>query len=70
MKYIYVYIVCLFLAGWGVGCVEDPVIEGGLRNAQEPSVRTVEILKSTASSVTVSGEVTRENGAPVTEAGF
>lgn len=56
MKYIYVYIVCLFLAGWGVGCVEDPVIEGGLRNAQEPSVRTVEILKSTASSVTVSGE--------------
>ena len=33
-------------------------------------LRSDEILKSTASSVTVSGEVLQENGAPVTEAGF
>ena len=39
-------------------------------NAKKPSVKTDEILKSTASSVTVSGEVLQENGAPVTEAGF
>ena len=52
------------------GCVNDPDIDGGIRNAKKPSVKTDEILKSTASSVTVSGEVLQENGAPVTEAGF
>ena len=52
------------------GCVNDPDIDGGIRNAKKPSVKTDEILKSTASSVTVSGEVLQENGAPVTEAGL
>ena len=52
------------------GCVEDPVIEGGLKNAKKPTVETLEILGSNATSVSVSGQVVQENGAPVTAAGF
>ena len=52
------------------GCVEDPVIEGGLKNAKKPTVETLEILGSNATSVSVSGQVVQENGAPVTASGF
>lgn len=70
MKYIYVLFTILFAILLATGCVDDPEIGGGIRNAKKPSVKTEEILKSTANSVTVSGEVLLENGAPVTEAGF
>lgn len=70
MKHIYSLFSILFAALLMAGCVNDPDIDGGIRNAKKPSVKTDEILKSTASSVTVSGEVLQENGAPVTEAGF
>ena len=39
------------------GCVEDPVMEGGLKNAKKPTVETLEVLGSNATSVSVSGEV-------------
>ena len=52
------------------GCVEDPVMEGGLKNAKKPTVETLEVLGSNATSVSVSGEVVQENGAPVTASGF
>lgn len=52
------------------GCVDDPVIEGGLKNAKKPTVETLAILGSDATSVSVSGEVVQENGAPVTASGF
>ena len=67
MKHIYSLFSILFAALLMAGCVNDPDIDGGIRNAKKPSVKTDEILKSTASSVTVSGEVLQENGAPVTE---
>ena len=60
----------LFAALLMAGCVNDPDIDGGIRNAKKPSVKTDEILKSTASSVTVSGEVLQENGGSRDEAGF
>ena len=66
MKHIYSLFSILFAALLMAGCVNDPDIDGGIRNAKKPSVKTDEILKSTASSVTVSGEVLQENGAPVT----
>ena len=66
MKHIYSLFSILFTALLMTGCVNDPDIDGGIRNAKKPSVKTGEILKSTASSVTVSGEVLQENGAPVT----
>ncbi len=68
MRNIYLFFLCIVFCM--TGCVNDPELEGGIQNAKAPSVQTNEILKSTASSVTVSGEVLRENGAPVTEAGF
>ncbi len=71
MRHIYTFFsVLLFAALSMTGCVNDPDMDGGIRNAKMPSVQTDEILGSTASSVTVSGEVLQENGAPVTEAGF
>ena len=45
-------------------------MEGGLKNAKKPTVETLEILGSTATTVSVSGEVVQENGAPVTASGF
>ena len=62
MKHIYSLFSILFAALLMAGCVNDPDIDGGIRNAKKPSVKTDEILKSTASSVTVSGEVLQENG--------
>lgn len=70
MRHIYCFFSFLFATLAMTGCVEDPDIAGGIRNALSPSVETGEILRSTASSVTVSGEVTRENGSRVTESGF
>ena len=55
MKHIYSLFSILFAALLMAGCVNDPDIDGGIRNAKKPSVKTDEILKSTASSVTVSG---------------
>ena len=54
MKHIYSLFSILFAALLMAGCVNDPDIDGGIRNAKKPSVKTDEILKSTASSVTVS----------------
>ena len=70
MRYKALYSLGLGIALFMSGCVEDPVIEGGLKNAKKPTVETLEILGSNATSVSVSGQVVQENGAPVTAAGF
>ena len=64
------YSIALGIALLMNGCVEDPIMEGGLKNAKKPTVETLEILGSTATTVSVSGEVVQENGAPVTASGF
>lgn len=70
MKQIYRFI-CAALAVLCIpSCVDDPELGTGIHNAKKPSVKTLEIIKSTANSVTVSGEVLQENGAPVLESGF
>ena len=48
MKHIYSLFSILFAALLMAGCVNDPDIDGGIRNAKKPSVKTDEILKSTA----------------------
>ena len=56
MRYKLLYSIGLGLALFMNGCVEDPIIEGGLKNAKKPTVETLEILGSKATSVSVSGE--------------
>lgn len=70
MRYNQIYSIVLGIALLMNGCVEDSIIEGGLKNAKKPTVETLEILGSSASTVSVSGEVVQENGAPVTTSGF
>ena len=69
MRHTYILLL-IALSLFIYGCVDDPEIEGGIHNAKKPFVETGDILKTTANSVTVTAEVTRENGAPVTESGF
>ena len=57
MRYNQIYSIVLGIALLMNGCVEDPIIEGGLKNAKKPTVETLEILGSSASTVSVSGEV-------------
>lgn len=64
MKHIYSLFSILFAALLMAGCVNDPDIDGGIRNAKKPSVKTDEILKSTASSVTVSGRSCKKTALP------
>lgn len=64
------YNICICILLLATGCLEDPVMEGGLKNAKKPTVETLEILSTHATSVRIKGEVKQENGAPVTEAGF
>lgn len=64
-------ILALSLAVWLIpGCVEDPEMPDGIRNALQPEVTTVEYSDVTATSVTMSGEVKKENGAPAIVRGF
>lgn len=59
---------CL-LAG---GCAEDPVIGDGVIGAEVPVVVTdpIDVETVTATSITISGKIVQENGAPVTARGF
>lgn len=70
MRFSYIYYIGIGIALWATGCVDDPEMEGGLKNAKKPVVETLDIVRSDATSVTIQGEVVKENGAPVTEAGF
>ena len=70
MRYNQLYSIVLGIALLMNGCVEDPIMEGGLKNAKKPTVETLEILGSTATTVSASGEVVQENGAPVSVSGF
>ena len=70
MKRLYRFVITAFAVLFTTGCVDDPELETGIHNAKKPSVKTIGILKTTANSVSVSGEVLQENGAPVLESGF
>lgn len=52
------------------GCIEDPQINDDVRNAKAPEVETGDTTAITATSVTISGKVKKENGARVTQYGF
>ena len=52
------------------GCVKDPELGDEIKNALMPEVKTNDDIKTTATTVTLSGEVIKENGAHVTESGF
>lgn len=51
-------------------CVKDPELGDDIKNALMPEVKTNDDIETTATSITISGEVTKENGAHVTESGF
>ena len=70
MKHIYNIFTFVWMIFFIAGCVDDPVLESGIHNALKPTVKTEKISESTANSVTLSGEVLMENGAPVIESGF
>ena len=52
------------------GCVKDTELGDEIKNALMPEVKTNDDIKTTATTVTLSGEVIKENGAHVTESGF
>jgi N-acetylneuraminic acid mutarotase len=70
MKHTCLFLFAVFICLLPAGCVEEPVIKDGLIGAREPVVTTHTPGTATATSVTVSGEVERENGSPVEERGF
>lgn len=71
MKYKYPLLLYIILFSLGFqGCVKDPELGDEIKNALMPEVRTNDDIKTTATSVTISGEVVKENGARVTESGF
>ena len=48
MKHIYSLFSILFAALLMAGCVNDPDIDGGIRNAKKPSVKTCLLYTSDA----------------------
>ncbi|MDR0698655.1 MAG: hypothetical protein LBG28_05495 [Tannerella sp.] len=53
------------------GCIDDPKIDPGVRGAGKPVFNGGAVLKSkTASSIEVTAEILKENGAKITERGF
>ena len=70
MKTRYISHIIAFLSlAFAFSCVSDPDIPSDMINAKVPEVKTHEIEKQTAASITVSAEVLKENGMPVTDYG-
>ncbi|OAV70996.1 N-acetylneuraminic acid mutarotase [Bacteroidales bacterium Barb6] len=72
MKHIYLFLSVLAACLLAVGCAEDPVIGDGVIGAEVPVVVTdpIDVGTVTATSITISGKIVQENGAPVTARGF
>lgn len=51
-------------------CLDDPTMPDDMLNARIPDIVTTEIVNKTATTITVTGEVLRENGLEVTERGL
>lgn len=69
MKNIYPLLTILFV--WTMtGCVEDPNMSDEIKNAKKPEIVTGLPVNGTATTITISGEITKENGAPITSCGF
>lgn len=51
------------------GCVSDPDLPSEMINARPPEVKTLKIEGQTATTITISAEVVKENGMPVTDYG-
>lgn len=70
MKQLYLSIILLFSLVGITGCLDDPEGEDGIINGGIPELAEVELGEKTATSIFVSGEITKKNGVPVTEYGF
>jgi hypothetical protein len=68
-KYILFAITIINLAVW-YGCVSDPDLPSDMINAKIPEIKTLQIEDNiTATSVTITAEVLKENGEPVVDYG-
>ena len=70
MKYKYPLLFYILFTLSFQGCVKNPELGDEIKNALMPEVKTNDDIKTTATTVTLSGEVIKENGAHVTESGF
>jgi Kelch motif. len=70
MKSRHIYILLFVISIIGLfGCLDDPDLPNGSLNSKAPDIETIKIDTFTATSVTISANVIRENGDPVTERG-
>lgn len=72
MKQLY-YIIYLFSFLFVLsGCVEDPDMDTRLQNAEVPQIAafTNENVSKTATTITATASITKENGSPLIERGF
>ncbi len=70
MKHIYSFFAfCAFIFILS-GCLEDPVMDTGLQQALIPELGTVEVGEKTATTISVSSSVIKENGSPLLKRGF
>lgn len=67
-KIIFYIAACVNLFCW-TSCVSDPDLPSDIINAKIPEVKTIQIEEKTATTITISAEVLKENGMPVTEYG-
>lgn len=69
MKHIYTFSFLSLYLVFCAGCVEDPTLPDKVRNAVSPAVSTGQISSKQAQSVILSGQITKDGGAPVEEYG-
>jgi Uncharacterized protein conserved in bacteria len=65
--YILLSIISIFCLS---SCLDDPDLPNGSINSKAPEIETIRIDTFTATSVTISANVIRENGDPITERGI
>lgn len=63
------YIIALCNVFCWTGCISDPDLPDDIINAKAPEVQTIKLEGKTATTITISAEVLKENGTPVTEYG-
>lgn len=67
-KYTF-HIAALFCLICWTSCLSDPNLPTDIINAKAPEIQTLKIEGKTATTITISAEVLKENGMPVTEYG-
>lgn len=69
MKQVYIFSFLSFYLVFCASCVEDPTLPDKVRNAVVPTVESGQIGSKQAQSVTLSGRIAKDGGAPVEEYG-